>query len=212
MVALPLPDLPAEISALRILALDLRWTWSHEGDALWERVDARALASHAQSLDRAAEAPRRDACSGWPRMRTFRRQLARSWPRARAISSGPAGSPRATARDAGPRRLSQHGIRSRRGAAALCRRAGRPGRRLPEDGERSRRAGRRRSGCSIRKAISGRSIDAEGMQQELYPYNEPAMMPIEPVIARGGRMAAHTAGAAGPRRCSCASGRRPSAA
>jgi len=25
----------------RILALDLRWTWSHEADALWERVDAR---------------------------------------------------------------------------------------------------------------------------------------------------------------------------
>ena len=22
------------------LALDLRWTWSHEADALWERVDA----------------------------------------------------------------------------------------------------------------------------------------------------------------------------
>src|SRR5437667_4713094 len=41
MVALPLPDLPPEISALRILALDLRWTWSHEADALWERVDAR---------------------------------------------------------------------------------------------------------------------------------------------------------------------------
>ena len=41
MVALPLPDLPDEISALRTLALDLRWTWSHEADALWEHIDAK---------------------------------------------------------------------------------------------------------------------------------------------------------------------------
>jgi starch phosphorylase len=41
MVVLPLPNLPDSLSALRVLALDLRWTWSHEGDALWERVDER---------------------------------------------------------------------------------------------------------------------------------------------------------------------------
>ena len=39
MVSAPLPRLPEEISALRVLALDLRWTWSHEGDALWSHVD-----------------------------------------------------------------------------------------------------------------------------------------------------------------------------
>jgi starch phosphorylase len=32
-------ELPAPLSALRDLALDLRWTWSHEADALWARVD-----------------------------------------------------------------------------------------------------------------------------------------------------------------------------
>ena len=41
MVALPLPNLPESISDLRDLALDLRWTWSHEGDNLWEQVDAK---------------------------------------------------------------------------------------------------------------------------------------------------------------------------
>ena len=39
MVALPLPDLPAEIAVLRDLALNLHWTWNHAGDAIWERVD-----------------------------------------------------------------------------------------------------------------------------------------------------------------------------
>lgn len=31
--------LPPLLSPLRDLALDLRWTWSHEADALWERID-----------------------------------------------------------------------------------------------------------------------------------------------------------------------------
>ncbi len=39
MVALPLADLPREISILQSLALDLRWTWSHEGDALWSSIN-----------------------------------------------------------------------------------------------------------------------------------------------------------------------------
>ncbi|MDR3513294.1 MAG: alpha-glucan family phosphorylase [Caulobacteraceae bacterium] len=32
--------LPEALSPLRDLALDLRWTWSHEADALWEQIDA----------------------------------------------------------------------------------------------------------------------------------------------------------------------------
>ena len=41
MLALPLPNIPEELSALRTIALDLRWTWSHEEDALWEHVDEK---------------------------------------------------------------------------------------------------------------------------------------------------------------------------
>jgi hypothetical protein len=39
---LPTRDFPPGIEPLGELALDLRWTWSHEADALWERVDAEA--------------------------------------------------------------------------------------------------------------------------------------------------------------------------
>ncbi|HKM74466.1 MAG TPA: alpha-glucan family phosphorylase [Stellaceae bacterium] len=42
MPALPTRDFPTGLQALGELALDLRWTWSHEADALWERVDAEA--------------------------------------------------------------------------------------------------------------------------------------------------------------------------
>ncbi len=39
-VHFPLPDLPDELAALADLALDLRWSWSHATDVLWERIDA----------------------------------------------------------------------------------------------------------------------------------------------------------------------------
>jgi glycogen phosphorylase len=42
MPTLPIRDLPAGLEALTELALDLRWTWSHEADALWEQIDAEA--------------------------------------------------------------------------------------------------------------------------------------------------------------------------
>ncbi len=33
------PDLPQELAELRLLALDLRWSWSHAADRLWRRID-----------------------------------------------------------------------------------------------------------------------------------------------------------------------------
>ena len=36
----PWRELPPALGALRDLALDLRWTWSHEADALWARIDS----------------------------------------------------------------------------------------------------------------------------------------------------------------------------
>ena len=36
---MPLSDLPEELSELRELALDLRWSWSHAADKLWQRID-----------------------------------------------------------------------------------------------------------------------------------------------------------------------------
>lgn len=40
MVAILLPHLPVELAELQQLALDLRWTWCHDGDALWQTIDA----------------------------------------------------------------------------------------------------------------------------------------------------------------------------
>src|SRR5579862_5135450 len=46
-IAMPPPtlrDLPEPLALLAELALDLRWTWSHEADALWQRIDVEAWA------------------------------------------------------------------------------------------------------------------------------------------------------------------------
>ncbi len=44
MPALLSRDLPEPLAALAGLAIDLRWTWSHEADALWQRIDADSWA------------------------------------------------------------------------------------------------------------------------------------------------------------------------
>ena len=54
MVTLVSPHLPEALAPLRDLALDLRWTWSHEADVLWEQIDAEALGADPQPLDGAA--------------------------------------------------------------------------------------------------------------------------------------------------------------
>ena len=41
MVVLPSPEFPREIAILKTLALDLLWTWSHEGDELWSHIDSQ---------------------------------------------------------------------------------------------------------------------------------------------------------------------------
>jgi hypothetical protein len=36
----PFPYLPEQLAALAELALDLRWSWSHATDILWQRIDS----------------------------------------------------------------------------------------------------------------------------------------------------------------------------
>jgi glycogen phosphorylase len=63
MLTLPTGNLPAGLEVLAELALDLRWTWSHEADALWERVDAEAW-SRTKNRGRSCRSSR---ANGWRR-------------------------------------------------------------------------------------------------------------------------------------------------
>ncbi len=181
MVALPLPELPNEISVLRSLALDLRWTWSHGGDALWSYVDEQlwerthnpwvvlqsASAGRLKSL----------ACD-----ENFLKELARL-AAARELHLQ---TPGWFQRTEGASRLG--------GVAYFSMEFG-LGTALPlYAGGLGVLAGDfLKTASDLDVPIVGigllyqegyfrQTVDASGAQQEFYPYNEPAAMPVEPVI------------------------------
>lgn len=185
MVALPLPDLPDEISILRVLALDLRWTWSHEGDALWERVDERLwhLTRNPWSVLQSASAQRLQRLAADT---AFREQLAAFVTTRQEYLERPGWF------------VAKHGGAALGGVAYLSMEFG-VGAALPlYAGGLGVLAGdflKTASdldvpvigvGLLFQEGYFRQIVDAEGMQQELYPYNEPAMMPVEPVILEEG--------------------------
>ncbi|KAF0096602.1 MAG: starch phosphorylase [Rhodospirillaceae bacterium] len=181
MVALPLPDLPAEISALRILALDLRWTWSHEHDAFWERIDPRLWrrTRNPWSVLQSASARRLERLAADV---AFRQQLADLMAARRNHVERPGWF------------VTSHGRAALGGVAYLSMEFG-LGAALPlYAGGLGILAGdflKTASdldvpvigiGLLYQEGYFRQMIDAEGMQQELYPNNDPAMMPVEPVL------------------------------
>jgi starch phosphorylase len=185
MVALPLPELPAEIAALKFLALDLRWTWNHETDALWARVDGRLWERTKNPWNVLQNASAR-------RLRRlaadvgFRRQLADCVAAQLAYLEQPGWF------------ATRHGREALRGVAYLSMEFG-LGAALPlYAGGLGVLAGDYLKtasdlgvpvvgvGLLYQEGYFRQVIDAEGLQQELYPHNEPATLPVEPVLHEGG--------------------------
>jgi starch phosphorylase len=180
MVALPLPDLPPELSELRNLALDLRWTWSHEADALWDQVDSELWrrtknpwtvlqSASTQRLQRLAADP--EFCTTLSGFAAARRKyletkgwFASTYPSALngvAYLSMEFGLGAALPLYAGGLGvLAGDYLKS---ASDLD---------LPAVGV----------GLLYQEGYFRQSIDMDGAQHELYPYNEPATMPVEPVV------------------------------
>ena len=178
-------ELPPRLASLRELALDLRWTWSHQADALWERIDAelwrrtrnpwtivadvaaarfQELAEDSQFLelfDR-CEADRRAYLEG---------------PNWFIASYGPSAlggvayfSMEFGLGDALPLYAGGLGVL----AGDLLKTASDLG--VPVIG----------IGLLFQEGYFRQMIDAAGWQQEAFPYNEPATMPVEPVLAPDG--------------------------
>ncbi|MEJ1968722.1 MAG: alpha-glucan family phosphorylase [Rhizomicrobium sp.] len=181
MVALPSLDLPPEISDLRLLALDLRWTWSHESDALWNYIDG--------PLWKRTHNP-------WIVLQST------STERYRLLSGDKTFQDLLTACVASRQRYLQslgwfrglEGASQLGGVAYFSMEFG-LGAVLPlYAGGLGVLAGDfLKTASDLDVPIIGigllyqegyfrQLVDAAGMQQEFYPYNEPAAMPIEPVI------------------------------
>jgi starch phosphorylase len=185
MPGLPLRNLPQGLKALAELALDLRWTWSHGADALWQRVDAetwertrnpwvllqdisdarlRALAndpSFIAELNRVAEA-RRDylATPGW-----FAVTHGAAVLKGVAYFSMEFGLGEALPLYAGG--LGVLAGDFLKTASDLD---------LPVIG----------IGLLYQEGYFRQFIDASGAQQEAYPFNDPGSMPIQPATGPDG--------------------------
>jgi starch phosphorylase len=186
MVAVLLPHLPGELSVLQELALDLRWTWSHEGDALWEYIDEalweRTCSPWAVLQGTSGERLEALACDT-----TFLGMLRTFKDARRQYSERPGWFPSTYDRGAlgGVAYLSmEFGL-----GEALPLYAGGLGvlagdflktasdLDLPLIGV----------GLLYQEGYFRQMISADGLQLEAYPYNEPATMPIEPVAkSKGG--------------------------
>src|SRR5947209_963054 len=181
MLALPLPNIPEELSALRTIALDLRWTWSREADALWEQVDEklwRLTRNPWSVLQNATEDRLRKlaADSG------FCRKLA-SFAAGRESDYRRAGWFGHMYDGARLKKLAYFSMEFGLGEA-LPLYAGGLGvlagdflktasdLDVPAIG----------IGLLYQEGYFRQIVDGEGTQQELYPYNEPATMPIAPAL------------------------------
>ncbi len=182
----PLPlDLPEPLAALADLAIDLRWTWSHEADALWERIDADAWARTAspwtilQDLSR----DRLRALATDPQFTAEVDRLAQ----ARAAYLGMPGW-FATRYEPG----------TLKGVAYFCMEFG-LGTALPlyAGGLGVLAGDYLKTASDLGMPVIGigllyqegyfrQVIDATGWQQEAYPYNDPGSLPIRPALGPDG--------------------------
>ena len=178
-------ELPERLAPLRDLALDLRWTWSHQADALWERIDAElwqrtrnpwtlladvAASRFAALAEDAAFLEHLDHCAA-------DRRAYLEGPSWFTATYGPDAlggiayfSMEFGLGDALPLYAGGLGVL----AGDLLKTASDLG--VPVIG----------IGLLYQEGYFRQIIDAAGWQHEAYPYNEPATMPVAPVLAPDG--------------------------
>lgn len=181
MVTIPLLELPSEIAMLQQVALDLRWTWSHEGDALWGHIDEKLWERtlNPWTVLQGASRDRLKQLAGDPK---FLEKL-NGFVKARSDYLSTPGWFRNT-----------EGAKQLGGVAYFSMEFG-LGSALPiYAGGLGILAGDvLKSASDLDIPVVGigllyqegyfrQLIDGRGMQQEFYPYNEPSALPVEPVI------------------------------
>jgi starch phosphorylase len=174
-------ELPAGLEPLTDLALDLRWTWSHASDHLWRALDPATWETTRNPWIILQSVPR-ERLEAVAREPAFRHDLAailkeRHRYRERAEAAR-AAAPALTAyfsmefglSEALPLYAGGLGVLAGdllKSASDLA---------VPMVG----------IGILYQEGYFRQTIDATGRQQELYPYNDPTALPIQPALAAGG--------------------------
>lgn len=174
--------LPKPLHSLAELALDLRWTWSHSGDALWSALDSTAweLTQNPWFILQRAPEERLEALAKDPSFLDELERLTRD--RAAYLALSPAVSLEGTVAyfslefglgSAVPLYAGGLGVLAgdyMKTASDLA---------LPVVGV----------GILYQEGYFRQSIDGAGNQHEAYPYNEPSTLPIQPALAPDGSLA-----------------------
>jgi starch phosphorylase len=184
MVAFALPTLPDALLPLQDLALDLRWTWSHEGDALWEKVDAE-LWERTRSPWTVLQHVPADRLKRLAGDADFLAQLASAIENRKAYLEGQSWFQGAHG-EAGLGGIAYFSMEFGLGAA-LPLYAGGLGILAGDYLKAASDLGIPMIGVGLlyQEGYFRQILDADGHQHEAYPFNEPAMMPIEPVMIDG---------------------------
>lgn len=178
------PDLPAGLEVLADLALDLRWTWSHDADHLWRALDPQTWEATANPWLLLQNVPRQRLATA-ALDPTFRRDLDRIVAKRQAYLDSP------PALDGGVGDLSrpvayfslEFGI-----GEAIPLYAGGLGVLAGDHLKAASDLGVPVAavGLLYQEGYFRQTFDATGRQEELYPYNDPVTMPIRPLLARSG--------------------------
>jgi glycogen phosphorylase len=177
--------LPPELEMLAALALDLRWTWSHAGDALWRAIDPQTwrLTGNPWFLLHDLPQPRLLDLAANP---AFRAEVQRLAAERDAYLNAPTWFGSHGSRLAGER-IAYFSMEFGLGEAIPLY-AGGLGILAGDYLKTASDLGLPLVGVGIlfREGYFRQAIDADGRQHEAYPYNDPIALPIQPVISSEG--------------------------
>ncbi len=178
-------DLPAGMEALYEIALDLRWTWSHAGDELWRALDAEAWAA-TENPWLILQGVSRLRLEQLARDSEFRRKLRHIQDERRAqldCAISDATNPAIPVRPTIAYFSMEFGF-----GAALPLYAGGLGVLAADHLKAANDLGLPIAGVGLlyQEGYFRQLVDAAGHQEELYPFNDPTALPIQPQMAVGG--------------------------
>lgn len=180
-----LRPLPEGLEPLTDLALDLRWTWSHAGDALWRMVNPDIWDRTRNPWVILQDIPqvRLDQLAGDT---TFREELQRLLAAQQQYLSDPGWYGQAHA-EAGLRRIAYFSMEFGLGES-LPLYAGGLGVLAGDYLKAASDLGVPVVGVGLlyQEGYCRQVVDADGQPQNLYPYNDPTSLPLLPVLAGGG--------------------------
>ena len=174
-------DLPEEIKPLTELALDLRWTWSHATDDIWRGLDP-IIWDATQNPWIILQSVSRERLATLAGDASFRQRLAVILAERNRYA---AGAPSRT--EPAPQRTAYFSMEFGLGEA-LPLYAGGLGVLAGDLLKSASDLGVPMVGVGLlyQEGYFRQTVDAQGRQQELYPYNDPTVLPIQPALAPEG--------------------------